>query len=341
MNPYLMTITFLTLLGLVTSSEMVRFRTTSIEQKYYTEVCMQEEQTEELRALSRLDDLRHAGSQTPTGKDSSQDSFEPTPPMSEKKSSKRVRALGVHAARPPNNGRLNFYTLLHQEPAEKAPEEFSLYEVAARLLRILYEKEPICQKTIDFEYLLLNRLIDKKQQTSSFTTPDELSTLDLEDERLQNILTTILKGTALSPSLLNHITFDKIESHRVQNRKINLLFADPHLIQAIFPEREIANQLSLRLQAIWDEIEYQESQRSTLKADEAYGRRDFSDEIKDVLRETLSTAGLNPDRYESHVFDCTLGKPGTVLFVEDQLTHNLIRQKYCPKNKAHPDEQKN
>jgi hypothetical protein len=242
---------------------------------------------------------------------------------------KKARALGVNAARPPNNARLNLYNLLFVEE-KKGPEDFSYHETTARLICLLYQEEPFFQPGI--EYKLLGALRAKHESIAFFEDVDQLLSLDFEDEFLQTAFFHMLKGTKTAPSLLNYVTLDKIND-KAQARKINVLFADPLIIQAIFPNNNVAEKLIARRDAIWTDIEYQELHRLESTKEECKGRKDYGVEIKQGVEQALIEGGIDPKLYVSKVFDCTLGKPGSVIFLEDPRTGALLRQKYVPPRK--------
>lgn len=327
MNSYFFTVTFLMMMSFLTSSEMIRFAENSIENHCYTSSLTVRVAAEELRELTHLENLRGEYTNSTPKKD-------PKKPKDKLSKSKdyvpKARALGVEAARPPNSARLNFYTLLNKIPSKELPKRFSLYEVCARVMKSLYKDEPFFQEINNAECRILDKLIEKKAETLKFTIPDQLSTIDLEDEKLQKIFYHMLKGTNKVPSLLNYITFDDASSHE-QKRKINLLFADPLIIHAIFPQGDVAEKLLLRREEVWDRITYQEENRLKGGPDKQMRRIEYTKELQSVLDNTLLESGIKPEKYKSHVFDCTLGKPGTVIFLEDPLTHRLIREKYIPK----------
>jgi hypothetical protein len=320
MNPYLFTVTFLMMMSFLTSSEAIRFAQSTLENKCYLDSRDCFVAIEEVRELSHLQELRGLENDTPKHK--------PTSPKKSKPYTKKARALGVNAARPPNNSRLNIHTLLHKAPNKQLPKEFSLYEVCAKVMRALYKDESFFCEISDAEYHILDKLIEKKQETLHFTTPDQLGSVHFDDEALQKIFYHMLKGTKNAPSLLNYLTFDPIDTG--QARKINLLFADPLIIKAIFPEGETAKKILARRDKIWEEIAYQEEHRLELVQAEGKGRQAFWDEIKKALEEVLASAGLKAEHYKSQVFDCTVGKPGSVIFLEDPHTGHLTREKYTP-----------
>lgn len=330
MNSYLCTITFLAIMGLLTSSEMIQHHASSFEKQCYKQSRTLLAATEEIRDLSQIEELlKSENPKTDKPEPEEKDKSELKP---ERSSPKYIKALGVNMARPPNNSRLNLHTLLHKEPHQDLPEEFSLYQVTSRLIWNLYHEEPFFKIVHDAEYRILDKLIEKKEQTIHFTTPDQLSELNLEDEILQKVFYQMLKGTKNAPSLLNYITFDKIDTTE-QKRKINLLFADSRIIHAIFPEGHTATQLLIRRAEVLDTIEYQKASKSELSATDYKGRRALAKELKLALEEVLNNAGFNARKYEANVFDYGLGKSGTILFIENSKTHTITREKYIPSHR--------
>lgn len=327
MNSYLCTITFLAIMGLLTSSEMIQHHNATFENQCYTQSRYLLAAAEEVAAMSNLEELRKA-KKSQTG---------PRLPKEEKKSttelnhstSKYPKALGVNMARPPNNSRLNVFNLLHKQPHKNLPEEFCLYDVMVRLMYSLYNQEPFFEKAHDAPRRILDTIIAKKALTTHFTAPDQLSELDLEDEALQHIFCQMLKGTHSAPSLLNFITFDTIDSPQTQSRKINLLFADPRILYAIFPDGTTADQLITMREQLLETIEYQKLRKA--QYDTSKGRRDYALELKQKLTDILLAGGFNAEKYASHVFDYSLGKAGTIMFIENSKTHIITREKYIPK----------
>ncbi len=335
MNPFLFTLSFLAIISMLTSSEVCQFQQKAFENHCYKSSCATLTIAEEVRDLSQLSDLREETKkkvEDPTQPDPEDpEALEPPVAFEKKAKNNRIIALGVDAMRPPNNARINFYTLLHHS---NPSQEISLYEASARLIRSLYEQAPFAQEIYNFEYRILDKLFEKKAATIAFTSPEELTTIDFEDPPLQTLFYQMLKGSAKFPSLLNYITFDFIElKTNAQTRKINLMFADTLIIRSIFPDNKIAEALINCRDALWSQIAYQELNRRQIPRDQLKGRRAWSTEIKNALKETLLQNGLKPAPYESHLFDCTLGKPGTILFLENPDTHLLSREKYHPPEK--------
>jgi hypothetical protein len=321
MNPYIYTVTFLLLMGFLTSSEVIRFTQNTLEHGCYVNFQNALVAAEELREYGHLEELRGEESENSQPKKKSTK-------RAQKAGGKRIAKLNINSARPPNNSRLNIYSLLHKELHDKLPEEFSLYEVLARLMRSLYKEAPFFAEYPDIEYRLLDKLIEKKEATTHFETPDELCSLSFEDPQLQETFFQMLKGGKHGPSLLNYLTFDKINSTQKPSRKINFLFADPLILKAIFPNETIVEKLLSRREKIWAEILYQEEHR--LEMNERKGRRDYAEELEKAIEEVLVSEGLDGIKYKTHIFDYTLGEPGTVIFIEDLLTKCLRREKFTP-----------
>lgn len=320
MNPYLFTITFLLMMSFLTSSEVIRFSQHTLENSCYTGSCAELAAAEELQEYSHLEELR--------GEESSNPKKRKKKEPQQKAAAKRIAKLNVNTARPPNNSRLNIYTLVHKEGHEQLPEDYSLYETTARLMRTLYPD--LCAELPGAEYFILDKLMEKKKESATFETPDELSSLSLEDPKLQELFFRMLKGTKTARPLLHYITFDKIDSPRKQSRKINFLFTDPLILRAIFPEPRIADKLLARREHIWQEILEQEKYRLEMAYEEGKGRAQFGEDLANVLMEVLVSEGRDAQRYKTHVFDCTLSEPGNIIFLEDSQTKEIRREKYIP-----------
>jgi hypothetical protein len=320
MNPYLFTVTFLMMMSFLTSSETIRFAQSSLENRCYLESRGAMAAAEDLAMLSHLEMLRGEANENPPKREPKR--------HKENTSVRRIGRLNINTSRPPDNSRLNIYTLLHKEPHSHLPKEFSLYETLARLMRSLYGNSPFFNEIPQVEYHILDSLIEKKEKTENFKTPDELGTLTFDNPRVQAVFLQMLKGTKEASSLLNYITFDQIDSTQTQSRKINLLFADALILKAIFPEGEIVAKLLARREKIWAEIIDQEEHRLERTEDEGKRRGQYGDDLEAALEEVLTSEGRDFSKYKTYVFDCTLSEPGNVIFLLDPLTQTLIRQKY-------------
>lgn len=336
MNPYLFTLSFLFLMSLLTSSEMVQHMQERLEKKCFFESRKLIAMIEEEQEHAHLDQLRQAFQKDDEKKEKKPPDQADREPKEKKAPSKRKSApLRFCCTRPPNNSRLNAYLLLHKPP-RNTPKGFSLYEVAARLLRLLYQNEEFFQRVPDIEYRILDALISKKEETLEFSTPDELSAISLEDETLQSAFYQMLRGTKRSASLLNFLTFDQGEKGPIkgQRRKINLMFADPMLLYAIFPDGHVADEILRVREKIWKEIFEQEAYRNEWPPEKIKNRKAFKGDLERGLTEILSQQGLSAKKYKSSVFDLGLGELGSIIFLEDQVMGKLERQRY--KSGAHP-----
>lgn len=323
MNPYLLTLTFLMLMSVLTSSEVVRFSQNSLGNRLHNEYQESKDASETVRAHAALEDFRK---HDPTVIDEVEKEKKPSAPQ--RKSSNSVRrstSLGFNFARPPNNSRLNLYLLLHEEPHKDYP--LSLYETAARLMRILYGDAKFY--TPNAEYRVLDFLIEHKETTKDFSYPDELATMDLGEPELQAFFYCMLKGADERPSLLDFITFDK-EGLTRERRKINLMFADHRLIEALLNNSQMTENLLAARAALWEEILDQEAHRLERTKEECKGRNQIRNELIAAYKKILLEAGLDYEPQYKWVFDLGLGHLGNILFIEDPKTGFVRREKYIP-----------
>lgn len=322
MNPYLMTVTFLMIMSFLTSSEVARFAQSALEEKCYETSHLALAAAEELKELSQIEEFRRK--HEVVEKDDSPSKKEKTVQPRKTETTKRSAPLGINTSRPPNNARLNLYMLLHHEPPKGSPKEFSLYELTARLMRRLYKEEPFFQQVPAAEYRILDKLLEKKEETKTLTSPDELCHISMDDPQLQQIFYQMMKGR---PSLLNFLTFDPIDITREQKRKINFMFAPALLIEEIFQDPKMSAKVLDCRTRFWTEILVQEEHRLERTKEQNKTRTDFKKELAKEMEHIFDEEHLNFEKYKTHVFDFTLGRPGTVLFFEDPLTDELIREK--------------
>lgn len=311
MNPYLLTLTFLTLMSILTSSQVVRFSEEHLEKQLYKTYHTTLHSTESARAIAALETFREEpGELLPEKKPKK------TPRPSSKR---RAPSLKVNRDRPPNSARLNLHLWLYDEFSKNMPLDYR--EVLARLIRTLYDT---CSfYTPNLEYALLDHLTTLKEEMLSFTTPDELATLELDDPELQTALIHMLKGAEGCPSLLNYITFDKIDPNFHDKKKVNLLFADSLVIEALLPS--CADKLLALRDAIWLDILDQEESRLQREKEECKTRTAYKKELLEEYKRIVSEEGLPLSKY-TFIFDLSLGKVGTVLLVHDPKTGLVHRQ---------------
>ncbi|MCC5831945.1 MAG: hypothetical protein JJU12_02760 [Chlamydiales bacterium] len=322
MNPYLLTLAFLMLMSILTSSEVVRFSQGSLGIQLHNDYLDSKVASERALAHAAFEDFRK---HNPDAVEEEEKKKKPSTPRKPSAKVRRSTALGFNFTRPPNNSRLNLYLLLHEEPNKDYP--LSLYEAAARLMHLLYAEAKFYEPNA--EYRILDALIAQKKATALFSCPDELATLELGDPKLQAIFYCMLKGADERPSLLDFITFDK-EGLSRDKKKVNLMFADRRLIEALLDNAQITEKLLAARAALWEEIFDQEAHRLERTKEECKGRNDLKRDLANVCRKIFLEAGLDFDTHYKWVFDLGLGHLGNILFIEDPKTGFVRREKYLP-----------
>ncbi len=240
----------------------------------------------------------------------------PPPPPSIRK---KVTPLNYNLKRPPNNSRLNLYHLFYN-----IQKHTFYYETTATLIRNLYGDLPFFQEIPNAELKILDALIAQKEEAKEFSYPDELASLDLGNPQLQKLLVHLFKGGEDCPSLLNFITFDSGGSSH--DKKVNFMFASKELLHAMVPT--ISKELTTLQEHYWMQIRQQEDNldlwknRTALKADLS---ADFEQIVQRANLDFKSTKDL---------FDFSLGKLGTILFIEDSATGICMREKHVKKVRA-------
>lgn len=320
MNPYLLTLMFLTLMSVLTSSEVARFAQSTLGSQLHSSYQESLAVAEGVKAIAAFEDFRLHAVET----EDEEVSEKKKKPAKRTPSSKprRSTSLGYNFERPPNNSRLNLYLMLYTTPHQDYP--LSPYEVVARLMRHLYAEATFFNPGI--EYAILDALIACKEEAKSFTFPDELATLDLGDPTLQMAFYHMLKGAEGCPSLLNFITFD--HETRLEKKKVNLLFAAPCVIEALLNDDQVVEKLLTRREALWEKIFDHEAHRLERPPEKWIGRNQLKKELKADVTEILAEAGLDYAKHYKWVFDMGLGELGNILFIEDPQTGFIRREKY-------------
>ncbi|MCH9625189.1 MAG: hypothetical protein S4CHLAM123_03590 [Chlamydiales bacterium] len=324
MSPYLFTLTFLFMMSFLTSSQVNQFKQNTLEMRLYQQSRLTFAQKEELRELSHLEEFRASTEATTQERKKAK-------PIATKCTStaKHSTPLCFNTARPPNNSRLNIYLLLHGERTRNTPKEFALEETLANLMRNLYQEAPFFHQVSNAEERIIEKLIEKKEETLNFDSPDQLSVLSMDDPQLQQVFYQMLKGTAEAPSLLNYITFDRSEERlRGQRRKINLMFVSQELLHAIFPRGTVAADLLQYRDSLWAEIFDQEEHRLERSAEECKNRSQLKQDLHTAFANILESSGYSVNGYKSQVFDFGIGDSGNILFVKDASTGEIVREKY-------------
>lgn len=328
MSAYLFTFTFILMITFLTSSEMTQFVQGQVELRCYQTWQKKLVDEANIRERTHLEELslkqKEKESVTNEGKG---DQIDFDTPSSRNTDSSQI-SLGFNLQRPPNNSRINFFVLLHCQPHPYEPKEYSLYETTARLIRSIYCKEPLFQEIVNAEYRLLDALLSVKEQTIHFYTPDALSSVCLDDELLQTLFYRMFKGTKQAPSLLNYITFDDAALLSIHQKKINVMFADRAILEALFEEPLVAKKIIDLRTHLLEEMIYQEEYRLEKTIDGYKNRTDFKSELTKEVEKILSENGLAVQKYKRAVLDFTLGSPGSILFIKDPLTEQFVRKKY-------------
>jgi len=307
MNPLMLTITFLTVMALLTSSEAMRNVDEGIKDSAYKSHLLLAEECEKLVALSEFEELQE-------GKVVSEKDHERAEIKEVVNYTGKSAPLNFDHGRPPNNSRINLFLLM----CEIDPKQSPLYEQTAHLLRNLYGTAPFFQEIPNVEYLLLDTLVQYKEESKKFFFADELGALPFKDKQLQKCFLKMLKG---SPPLLHYITFD---THCNGNqKKLNFMFAPAEILAIAIPDFA-TYQKALRFRnELWKKIDTQEQNRLALPKDEVKNRSYYKAELTNFLE------GLEPGL--SKKFDVSLGKKGNVIFVQDPVSRIVKRERIMKK----------
>lgn len=316
MNPLLFTITFLTLMGILTSSEIAKYSADTHSHYLYLEHQNTSRAKELIVQTSYFTEYKQTQSDTPKKQESKPEQSTPTERIRYSKS------LNYNKNRPPNNSRLNFYFLFHP----KTEDPFH-YETAAKLLQNLYGNQEFFSKIPNAAHTLLDALIAHKEETKDFIYPDELATIDLGNANLQRLFVKMLKGAEGYPSLLNFITFDK-PGNSSNKQKVNFMFVSSELMHAIAPT--IAPKLIALQKQHWEQIEFQEKHRDDLELWK--NRTTLKTELAIEFDEIVRSGDCNVETIKNR-FDFALSDPGNILFIEDKASGLCLREKYIKKLK--------
>lgn len=336
MNPYLLTICFLTVMSLLTSSELTRFAMHFQENEAFKYAENEKEKIQEVVALNKLDlFMQHEAPPTTIEPIEPKIIEETKKPRKKREYRRIVPSLNINLDRPPNNSRLNLYLLEHSEKL-KIKKEVA-YEIAARLIRILYEAayffEPGC------EYLVLDEVLNNKN-LEACTWPDDLAALTFDDPKIQRIFYLMLKGEDSTFPLLHFIEFDKNVKSRGRSLQINLFFASPLLLKAIFNNDPLTQKIIDIRERIMAEIICQEESRKNLDKENARGRRDFSQRFQEECCFAFNDYHFETEEYLKFL-DFTLGESGDTLFILDETTGIFKRERLATKRKTSSHAEKN
>ncbi len=302
MSPFLFTCLFLVLIGAMTTSEFQGVQKDLWLQSVIQRRITQEQHLNCLVAQARFEDLHDERAATPLRMRRPK---APSPTLTPAKST----SLNYNTARPPNNSRLNFYLLIQEEDS-------FLYDVTVRLLRNLYHESPGFVPGMEIQ--LIEALRRQKNEMTAFVSPDELATVYLGNENLQNWWYTLLRGEGV-PSLLYYITYDSAGT--ANQKKINLLFASQEIRSAIFHDAILEEKLEHILTELWRTILNEENLPQTERMTRTKIRQTLQQQVVDLMEQSHIPSEVRKK------IDYTLGKSGDILFVQDPLTGRWERRK--------------
>ncbi len=326
MSPYLLTITFLTLMSLLTSTAVMQFQEESLTSQIHERALIQQADIERERQEALYQDC-----QPPPQEEKKTPPPEEHPTSNSSSNELKFPALNYSFERPPNNGRYNIYLLMYPEQLPNAwtrtKQHTDYYEkVGVHLLENLYGRESFFQEVPRAASRLMEALKEKKEEATDYLFPDELSALSFKDPELQAIFYKMLKGSQSYPSLLSYITFDK-ELGQSQKRNLNFLFASPELLLAFFDQnRRVVDALLKFREEFWQKVKAEEETRG------GKGRETLRQELKEAYEKVLTQGGLDP-RFYGGMMDYSLGEKGTIILSQDPLTGVTKREKYFRKSR--------
>ncbi|MCB1180726.1 MAG: hypothetical protein KDK55_01715 [Chlamydiia bacterium] len=340
MYPLALTMLFLSLLGILTSTEIKNYTTQVVKHQIFETYIAANHQMQRAQERARFQEAAPEVTNNTTDENKGQKK-PPTPKISHhgdcdesdsqknsfSQSEKHPLPLNINLGRPPNNSRFNFALVLSDHKVNKWDEKFSPYHLAKRLMILLYSDQPFFQNISNVADLILSKLIEKKEQTEKFTHPDQLATLSLDNEDLQVIFYRMLKGDHGCPSLLNYLTFDLSKNKWTANHhKINLMYANKTLINLIIENENATDSLLEMRGEMWKKILKQEEIRLTMTREEGLNRTKIKQHLKQSFYNLIESYGLDAKELEKH-FDFGLGHPGNTLLVRDEQTGIMIREK--------------
>ncbi|AFS27456.1 hypothetical protein [Chlamydia psittaci] len=244
---------------------------------------------------------------------------------------RKYRLLKVPFSRPPNNSRFNLYALLQESPEDYA-DSVSWHALFIRLLRRVYVDTGCVPP--GSEYAVTKALLNKKEeilQGGKKFGADVIETLTLPSQEAE-ILYTMLRGTKTIQPLLNFLHYEEKPQGMI---KLNLIFADPLLLEAIIDHPVAYRELEALRGGIWESVKRQEQsiqEHGEAAALELFKTRtDFRMELRDKTQILLSQYDLLP-LLNKKIFDFTLGNAGDYLYLIDPETGAVSRCRCSPKS---------
>ncbi|QVE49465.1 hypothetical protein SBV42_01650 [Chlamydia crocodili] len=247
------------------------------------------------------------------------------------KKKRKYRLLKVPFSRPPNNSRFNLYALMQESP-EQYTDAASWHAVFVRLLKRVYVDTGCVPP--GSEYAITEALLSKRTEIlegGKKFGPDVIETLTLPSQEA-DILYTMLRGSKTTQSLLNFLHYEEKSQGLI---KLNLIFADPLLLEAVVDHPVACRELEALRGGIWESVKRQE--QSIQEYGEAAAlelfktRTDFRMELRDKTQVLLSQYDLLP-LLNKKIFDFTLGSAGDYIYLIDPETGAVSRCRCSPKS---------
>ncbi|AAP05681.1 hypothetical protein [Chlamydia caviae] len=237
---------------------------------------------------------------------------------------RKYRLLKVPFSRPPNNSRFNLYALMQESPEEYA-DPASWHAIFVRLLRRVYVDTGSVPP--GSEYAITEALLSKRAEIlegGKMFGPDVIETLTLPSQEA-DILYTMLRGSKTTQSLLNFLHYEEKAQGLI---KLNLIFADPLLLEAVVDHSVACQELEALRGGIWESVKRQEQsiqEHGEAAALELFKTRtDFRMELRDKTQVLLSQYDLLA-LLNKKVFDFTLGSAGDYIYLTDPETGAVSR----------------
>lgn len=243
-----------------------------------------------------------------------------------KSKAKRPYSLQVPVQCPPDNSRLNLYSILKESPSEQA-RECSWNKIFLRLLYREYVRTGVLQPGEPEMFLeILHAHQDYIVQHAEENKPDVITTLPVTG-RDREILYSLLQGKDHTRPILHLLNF----SSKATAKKVNFLFMDTALLYALVDRSEVVLELQqLRLE-VWTQIKQKEDALSSKDSQSTLiawkNRSEFRKDLQLGVEKILSQHGYY-DLLHRNVLDFTLGKSGSYLFLLNKNTGREERRWY-------------
>ncbi|MEF9519629.1 hypothetical protein SBV45_01870 [Chlamydia crocodili] len=247
------------------------------------------------------------------------------------KKKRKYRLLKVPFSRPPNNSRFNLYALMQESPEHYA-DAASWHAIFVRLLKRVYVDTGCVPP--GSEYAITEALLSKRAEIlegGKKFGADVIETLTLPSQEADTLY-IMLRGSKKTQSLLNFLHYEEKSQGLI---KVNLVFADSLLLEAIVDHPVACQELETFRGGIWESVKRQEQsiqEHGEAAALELFKTRtDFRMELRDKTQVLLSQYDLLP-LLNKKIFDFTLGSAGDYIYLIDPETGAVSRCRCSPKS---------